>query len=134
MEISNVWMPLLGGMMLGVASLALLALNGRVAGISGILSGAFGAKGDRRWRWAFIAGLLLSGAVAKAMGALTFEYATQSLPVILLAGFLVGLGTVIGGGCTSGHGICGNGRLSVRSIVATGVFMAFGILAAVLFH
>lgn len=120
---------LLGGVLLGLGALLLILLNGRIAGISGILSGAMQFKNpNAKWRWAFIAGLTLSGFLAPAVG---FTLPTQfntSWTLTLLGGFLVGFGTYLCAGCTSGHGICGIGRMSKRSIVATLVFM---LLAAV---
>jgi uncharacterized protein len=124
-----------GGAVLGLASVALLGLGGRVAGYSGILYHAVTFKpGDWVWRWVFLAGTAAAGAVALAVAPTDTAFAP--LPVvgqtstIVLAGLLVGLGTVLGGGCTSGHGICGMGRLSPRSIVSTGVFMAVGMATA----
>lgn len=120
--------PLAGGLMIGAAAAGLLYLLGRIAGISGILWNAVAEAGDRAWRWYFIAGLLagpllyhlLSGNPYPPPPALGWPYAVAG-------GLLVGFGTRLGSGCTSGHGVCGIGRLSTRSIVATLTFMACGI-------
>jgi uncharacterized protein len=120
---------LAGGVLIGLASVWLLAANGRIAGISGILHGLFARPpGDRGWRLAFLAGLLVAG----FLWLLFFPTASaheRSLPALALAGLLVGFGTRLGGGCTSGHGVCGLGRLSLRSLVAVCVFMAAGMLS-----
>lgn len=115
---------LLGGMLLGVAA-SLLALGaGRVAGISGILGGVFtpGREG-RSWRLQFLAGLIAGGVLLMALRPSVFHAAGRSWPVLAVAGLLVGFGARLGGGCTSGHGVCGLSRLSGRSLVATVVFM-----------
>ncbi|MGD1953194.1 MAG: YeeE/YedE family protein [Leptolyngbyaceae cyanobacterium] len=105
---------LFGGMLIGLSATLLLAFNGRIAGISGIVNGAI--WGGEGWRWLFLAGMLLGG--------LIYEYglAAQATPrpslapgAMVLGGFLVGVGTRLGNGCTSGHGVCGLGRLSLRS-------------------
>lgn len=123
--IDNVVYPLLGGLLLGISASLLLLFNGKVAGISGILNGLFLPKNrDFSWRLLFVAGLVIGGALA-AYG-MDFSLPTSfSEPgwLIAAAGLLVGIGTRLGNGCTSGHGICGMGRLSPRSIVATVVFM-----------
>jgi uncharacterized membrane protein YedE/YeeE len=119
----------LGGLLIGAAAVLLLLANGRIAGISGILGGALSGAGDeRRWRIAFVLGLPLG---ALAVGALRggLEIGVPgSLARMAVAGLLVGLGTRLGSGCTSGHGVCGIGRGSRRSVVATAVFMATGAL------
>jgi hypothetical protein len=115
-----------GGVLLGVGATLLLWLDGRVAGISGILNGALeSAEGDRGWRWLFLLGMLLgAGIFLRASGA-AYHAADAFSPWLMIgAGLLVGAGTRIGSGCTSGHGICGLGRLSLRSLVATLTFMA----------
>lgn len=117
---------LAGGVLIGLASWLLLASLGRVAGISGITAGALvPARGDAAWRWAFVAGLVLAGALA-AGWLQTPATAQRPLALLLGAGLLVGFGTVLGSGCTSGHGVCGLGRRSLNSLVATLVFMATG--------
>jgi uncharacterized protein len=125
---------LLGGLLIGAAATLLLMLNGRIAGISGILGGlASPRQGDVGWRISFIAGLLVGGLLLLALhpAALRVEYA-PSLGMAIAAGVLVGFGTQLGGGCTSGHGVCGVSRLSPRSIVATATFISSGALAVVI--
>ena len=130
-------MPLLGGALIGLAASLMLYWNGRVTGISGIIYGAIIApkKGDTSWRWFFISGMLLGGFILKVFNPQAFS---GMLPTahwtLVLAGILVGFGTVLGSGCTSGHGVCGISRLSPRSLVATLTFIAAGILAVVLFR
>ncbi|MGL5167958.1 MAG: YeeE/YedE family protein [Afipia sp.] len=121
---------LLGGALIGLAAAMLMLLTGRIAGISGILSGLLvqGAQ-DRGWRLAFVAGLIAAPLIAAlATGAaLPSPAMPASLIVVVIAGLLVGVGTRMGGGCTSGHGVCGVARLSARSLIATAVFMAAAI-------
>ena len=119
----------LGGALIGLSSALLMLLAGRIAGISGIFGSlvSFGVP-DRNWRLAFVAGLLAAPVLAGLAG---FALAAPELPgwgVVTIAGLLTGFGTRLGGGCTSGHGICGNARLSSRSAFATVVFMLAGIL------
>ena len=117
---------LAGGVLIGLASVWLLAANGRIAGISGILHGLFAQPpGDRGWRLAFLAGLLLAGFAWLAF--FPSEKSETGLIPVALAGLLVGFGTRLGGGCTSGHGVCGLSRLSVRSAVATAIFMSVAV-------
>ncbi|MCQ8128943.1 YeeE/YedE family protein [Methylomonas rivi] len=120
---------LLGGALIGLSAFILLWFNGRIAGISSIMNGLFAASGPNRyWRLAFLLGLMLGAAIwqqfAPAMPTLRPHY---PLPLIIVGGFLVGFGTRLGSGCTSGHGICGIALLSPRSIAATLTFMASGI-------
>lgn len=120
---------LVGGVLIGSATSALLILNGRIAGVSNILAAVVAPRpGDLGWRFAFLAGLLVGG-VGLALVAPEGMESTLGRPpaVIALAGVLVGFGTRLGGGCTSGHGVCGISRLSVRSIVATITFIAVGV-------
>jgi uncharacterized membrane protein YedE/YeeE len=116
---------LIGGALIGLAAVLLMLLNGRIAGVSGILGGALAREPGGAWRVAFLAGLvaapLLLGAVGDPM---PVPRMPASFAIIVAAGLLVGFGTRLGGGCTSGHGVCGIARLSPRSIVATLVFMA----------
>lgn len=119
------WESLFGGMLLGVSATILLLINGKIAGISGILAGLLAKKpNDFSWRLIFVAGLIGGGALASTFfGAdIPMSY-SASTPILIIAGLLVGVGTKLGNGCTSGHGICGMGRFSKRSIVATMVFM-----------
>lgn len=126
------YLPLLGGVLIGTAVSLMLYLNGRVTGISGILYGATvnPAKGDRAWRWYFIFGMLVGGFILKLVKPDSFS---SSLPTqdwtLVIAGLLVGFGTVLGSGCTSGHGVCGTSRLSPRSLAATITFILAGIFA-----
>ncbi|GAA5187469.1 YeeE/YedE family protein [Ferrimonas gelatinilytica] len=125
---------LFGGMLIGFAALILMLVNGRIAGISGILTGALKPRPGDGWRFAFLLGLIGSGFTLTTLGWVTRPELTTSTPLMLIAGFLVGLGAYLGNGCTSGHGICGLGRLSTRSLAATAVFMATAVLTAILFH
>ena len=121
--------PLAGGLLIGLSALLLMLLLGRVAGISGIAWGAVSGQAGNSWRWLFLLGLLGGPWLYHALAAAPFP-APPSLdwPMALLGGLLVGFGVRLGGGCTSGHGVCGIGRLSLRSLVATVVFMGSGIL------
>ncbi|MEE2829562.1 MAG: YeeE/YedE family protein [Myxococcota bacterium] len=128
-----------GGLLIGLAALWMLVFQGRVAGISGICGGLFGGSSRAEWSWrvAFVAGLLVVGVTAESWaGPAVLQYGISRSPAALVvAGLLVGFGTRLGGGCTSGHGICGLGRFSLRSAAATGTFMGVGMLtAAVLTH
>ncbi|MFM2113006.1 MAG: hypothetical protein RLZZ271_1666 [Pseudomonadota bacterium] len=123
--------PLIGGVLIGLASWLVLAALGRVTGISGIASSALMGEKGSEWRWAFIAGLVVGGALF-AWLLQTPAQAMRSPVLLALAGLLVGFGTVWGSGCTSGHGVCGLGRLSARSLVSVIAFMATGVLLAVL--
>jgi len=123
---------LVGGLLIGLSATAMLALLGRVAGISGIVGGLLtGARSDAAWRAAFVAGLLLGGSVSRVVApdAMTMNL-DRSTPALVLAGLLVGFGSRLGSGCTSGHGVCGMARGSVRSITATLTFMTTGVMAA----
>ncbi len=126
---------LLGGALIGLAASALMLLTGRIAGISGIFGGliAPGAN-DRNWRLAFIAGLIAAPLIAAfaTSAPLPMPAMPISLIVVAIAGLLVGFGSRMGGGCTSGHGVCGIARLSARSIVATVIFMATAIATVAL--
>ena len=118
---------LFGGALIGLATALLLLLNGRVAGISGIVGGLLRPRpGDVAWRVAFVAGLLAAPIVYALVHALPVVQIDAGNATLIAAGLLVGVGTRFGAGCTSGHGVCGMARLSGRSMVATGVFMAAG--------
>ena len=121
---------LAGGLLIGLASVLLLLANGRIAGISGIMGGLLrGSTTDRGWRFAFIAGLLLAPLLLRAVGWETPDTLPQTgMAGLVCAGLLVGCGTRIAGGCTSGHGVCGLSRLSARSIAATLCFTATAML------
>lgn len=124
------WMSLAGGLLLGVASAAFILLNGRILGISGIVGGLLSPRaGDIAWRIAFVLGVLAAPATLALLapaGWLTEARIDASTLAVVAAGLLVGYGTRLGSGCTSGHGVCGLSRLSPRSLVATGTFMAAG--------
>lgn len=120
---------LAGGALIGFAAVLLLGLNGRIAGISGILNGLMTSanNAERLWRVAFIVGLIAGASVYRLLsGALSIQLLSGPL-MLVAAGVLVGFGTKLGSGCTSGHGVCGLARLSPRSVLATIVFMGFGI-------
>ncbi|HCG8514979.1 TPA: YeeE/YedE family protein [Vibrio parahaemolyticus] len=120
------WESLFGGILLGISATILLLVNGKIAGISGIMNGIMSPKkGDYSWRLLFAVGMIAGGLISVLMlGVAVPSTADLSLGMVIAAGLLVGIGTRLGNGCTSGHGICGMGRLSKRSIVATCVFMA----------
>lgn len=121
---------LAGGVLIGLAAVWLLWANGRIAGVSGILHGIFAQPpGDRTWRLLFVLGLILAGFAWHALAPEVPVRQGFGLGWAAAAGLLVGFGTRLGGGCTSGHGVCGIGRLSVRSFAAVAVFMAFGMAA-----
>jgi uncharacterized membrane protein YedE/YeeE len=123
------WTSLAGGIFLGLAAAFFILLNGRVLGISGILGGLVKPQpGDAGWRIAFIAGLLAAPALWRLFGPLPPVRVEAGLPVLVIAGLLVGWGTRYGSGCTSGHGVCGLARLSPRSLAATLAFMAAGFV------
>ncbi len=126
---------LAGGALLGLAATLLLALTGRIAGVSGIVAGlAVPRPGDVRWRLLFVTGLLAAGAVSILAGSNAIAASPRTLGTLLVGGFLVGMGTRLSSGCTSGHGVCGLSRGSVRSLVATVTFVATGMLTASLAH
>jgi uncharacterized membrane protein YedE/YeeE len=136
--LSSYLQSLAGGALIGLAAGALLLLTGRIAGVSGIAAGVLapGEQADRTWRLLFLAGLIAGGLVIAAVspGALAWTV-PRSWPALAVAGILVGAGTSLANGCTSGHGVCGIGRLSPRSLVATGVFMAVAMITtAVVTH
>lgn len=121
------WHAAAGGLVIGLAVTSLLLVNGRIAGISGIVGGLYRMqKGDIAWRVAFISGLVLSVAIWQFFFDLPQIRIEASYPMLLVAGLLVGYGTRLGSGCTSGHGVCGLSRRSPRSIAATVIFMLTG--------
>ena len=125
---------LVGGIVIGIAALVLLRCYGRIAGISGVFGGLFPFNtGETLWRMIFLAGLITGGIILSFLHSdtITFEL-TYSNPALILAGLLVGVGSRMSNGCTSGHGICGLGRLAPRSMVAVLTFMVTGIVTAVL--
>ena len=119
-----------GGMLVGLASALLLWANGRIAGISGIFGGLLSpARGEFAWRALFVSGLIVGGLVMPVLIGHPVPFGMHAGTfTLLIAGFLVGFGTRMGGGCTSGHGVCGLARAAKRSIVATAVFMVFAAL------
>ena len=123
------WPALAGGVLIGLAAAAFVLLNGRIAGISGILGGLLRpARGDVAWRVAFLVGLVGAPLAYGLFAALPDARIEAGVPALVAAGLLVGLGTRYGAGCTSGHGVCGLSRLSPRSLVATLSFMAAGFV------
>ena len=122
---------LVGGLLIGLAASALLLLTGRVAGISGVVAGVLvPRRGEWGWRVAFAAGLLAGGVALAMLAPARLGVPSRPYGVLAVAGLLVGFGARLGGGCTSGHGVCGLSRLSLRSLVATLTFMATGIASA----
>ncbi len=136
--VSSFWPALAGGGLIGLSAAMLILLNGRVAGVSGIVAGLGRvARGGWQGPWfadlAFVLGLLLGPvAFAGLTGAWPALHVAASLPVLVLAGFLVGFGTRLGSGCTSGHGVCGLARFSARSLAAVLTFVATGMLTVAL--
>ena len=118
----------IGGLLIGASAVLMLFLNGRIAGISGIVGGAINpgtTSEDRPWRLLFAFGLFAGGLASYLVAPQQFGTGSPTgLPGLIVAGLLVGIGTRLGSGCTSGHGVCGMSRLSMRSFVATGTFMA----------
>jgi len=130
-ELIPVWRSLAGGALIGSGVAVLLLLKGEIAGISGILDRTLhGALGEQAWRLAFLAGLVLPAAIV-GTGPIGWQAPT---PVLALAGTLVGFGTRLGSGCTSGHGVCGVANLSPRSFVATVTFVAVAALTVAAVH
>jgi uncharacterized membrane protein YedE/YeeE len=130
----SILLALAGGALIGLSSSAMMFFVGRIAGISGILGGALKpVEGDTAWRLLFLAGLVTGGFVLAAVSPGVFQVATgRGILAIAGAGILVGIGTRLGNGCTSGHGVCGLSRLSSRSLVAVLTFVAAGIVSATL--
>src|SRR5882757_5362882 len=112
---------LLGGMLIGLSASAMLLLDGKIAGISGILAGVLRPiRGDTLWRICFLGGLFAGGFLLRILLPRAFDFGTiRPLPILIVAGLMVGFGTRLGSGCTSGHGVCGIARLSPRSLLAT---------------
>jgi len=123
------WTALAGGALIGLAAAMFILLNGRIAGISGIVGGLLKpASGDILWRVLFVGGMVLAPAVWLIFAALPPIQIDAGYPMLIIAGLLVGISTRYGAGCTSGHGVCGISRLSPRSITATIAFMATGFI------
>lgn len=129
-------LPLLGGLLIGLAVTIMLLFNGRVVGISGIIAGLIKPQQqDTLWRFTFVLGLVIGGLILNFSWPSVFQNTiVASNMQIIIAGFLVGFGTLLGNGCTSGHGVCGISRLSPRSLIATFVFMLTGIVAVFIFR
>lgn len=126
---------LVGGILIGLSSLMVMAFSGRIAGISGIFSGLLSPGDDTFWRSAFIAGLVSAGVVAVFVAPSSVAFTIdRSAGAVIVAGLLVGFGTRLGSGCTSGHGICGISRFSPRSLVAVLTFMATGAVSVFVVH
>ncbi|MCM2350792.1 MAG: YeeE/YedE family protein [Bacteriovoracaceae bacterium] len=125
----------IGGMLIGAAVSIMLLFNGRITGISGIVSGLLDTKTlDKNWRILFLLGLIIGGFVFKLVHPQSFTLISNAKTMdFIIAGFLVGFGTLMGNGCTSGHGVCGISRMSIRSITATVSFIAAGAVSVVLF-
>ena len=126
---------LLGGVLIGLAVSLMMFFNGRVTGISGIMGGILKPqKNDLNWRLFFVGGLVFGGIFLQILIPKVFIQVSSAFWFdYIIAGLLVGFGTLLGNGCTSGHGVCGISRLSIRSIVATVVFISFGIISVFLF-
>jgi uncharacterized protein len=131
MNLNPTLYSLLGGATIGVAVTLMLLFNGRVTGISGIIASSLSKPSkEGLWRWMFLAGMVTGGLLINGLRPDFFVNVTgRGLVLVTTAGVLVGYGTVMGSGCTSGHGVCGISRFSVRSAVATITFMFFGFLA-----
>ena len=127
-------LSLAGGALIGISASAMLLLEGRIAGISGIIGGLFTPRaGDIAWRVAFLGGLLVAGLAAAALDPARIATGPDRDPwMLIVAGLLVGVGTRLGNGCTSGHGVCGLSRMSPRSLASVAVFMAVGAAVAML--
>jgi uncharacterized membrane protein YedE/YeeE len=132
----EVAMPLAGGILIGVAAAMTLLFSGKIAGISGIFGGMLFQRGvERTWQTVFVAGLIAGGVLLYNINTEYFEDSSgRGLVTVTIAGLLVGIGTRVGGGCTSGHGVCGIGRLSARSLAATVTFMVAGMTMVTLFQ
>ena len=123
---------LIGGALIGLASALLMATNGKIAGISSIVHRAFFLRGEESWTVWFVFGLMLGPAVMLVLGWVSLPNIDIDWGSIIVGGLLVGMGTKVGSGCTSGHGVCGMGRFSVRSVVAVAVFMSVGVMTVLL--
>lgn len=124
-----------GGALIGLAAVLLMLLNGRIAGVSGIVEGVLApAKDSAGWKFAFIGGLILAPLVYALIAGMPENVYPHSTALVLAGGLLVGFGTRLGGGCTSGHGVCGLARLSKRSLVATVTFMSVAIVTVFILH
>ncbi len=140
MTLSSFLGPAIGGALIGLSAVLLMALNGRIAGVSGIVAGIMAplrgeGRADLSWRAAFVAGLIIAPLIVSAVrGELVSVSTPHPLWMMALGGLLVGYGTRLGSGCTSGHGVCGVARLSKRSFAATGMFMSTAIVTVFVLH
>ena len=129
MHATDLIRPTIGGLLIGTAAVLFLQLNGRILGVSGMAGGLIDGPGhERGFRASFLAGLLVGAVALAVMTPSVFGRSPASLPVLVVAGLLVGFGTRLGNGCTSGHGVCGTARLSPRSSLATVTFIGVGML------
>lgn len=126
---------IVGGIIIGIAASIMLLFNGRITGISGITGSVLNPVGkDRSWRILFLLGLVSGGLILRIYHPVSFTIISKSTSLdYMIAGFLVGFGTLLGNGCTSGHGVCGISRLSMRSVIATMTFIASGVVSVLLF-
>jgi uncharacterized membrane protein YedE/YeeE len=126
---------IIGGSIIGIAVSLMLLFNGRVTGISGIVSGAINPKnGDTAWRLFFLIGLISGGLALNFIYPQSFiQHSSTTTIDYIIAGVLVGFGTLLGSGCTSGHGVCGLARFSLRSLIATVTFISFGVISVLIF-
>lgn len=133
-NLNSIWPPLLGGALIGLSATIMFGMLGRITGISGIVSSVLSKpQKEHNWRYAFILGLIFGGCLLRLISPDLFNYSLDSsLPKIIIAGLLVGFGTSLGSGCTSGHGVCGLPRFSGRSLTATLTFMGTGIIVVLL--
>ena len=136
MNTEHIVFSLVGGAFIGLSATIMLLFNGRVTGISGIIAASLTkSQQNNAWRLLFVAGLICGGVLVQLIRPDFFANTSgRSATIVAIAGLLVGFGTVMGSGCTSGHGICGISRLSMRSILATLTFMLFGFLTVVAFR
>lgn len=136
MNTEQILFSLIGGALIGLSATIMLLFNGRVTGISGIIAASLTkSQQNNAWRLLFVAGLICGGVLIQLIQPDFFiNTSGRSATIVAIAGLLVGFGTVMGSGCTSGHGICGISRLSMRSILATLTFMLFGFLTVVAFR
>lgn len=132
MQVETLLRALAGGALIGLAASLVLLTHGRVAGISGTLGRALVPDGGRAFRIPFLAGLVVTGVVAAVLAPSSIGSAIRGTPLLAVAGLLVGIGTTLGNGCTSGHGVCGLSRGSPRSLVAVATFMLTGALTVAL--
>lgn len=130
----SIILPLVGGIIIGLATTLMMVFNGRITGISGILGVSLGrVENENYWRYSFLVGLLFGGGLLYLSAPQFFDYNISfSYPEAIIAGLLVGIGTRVGSGCTSGHGVCGLSRLSVRGFTATMIFIGVAIVTVVL--